>query len=169
MLLRTETFPVFFIFLEVITESGHWHHDLQFLQLTVLQFLERKNREIERYSSHFLFVVSKLFTTFVAKIKSPQNPDHDHIQIRDYRTTSPWLCQQTRWTLRQGYGEAYVYQYRTRQPWRNGCCHRVLGALLCGLCAQRNRQRKMSQGQVNDIKNNTLADVTVTGHWHHDL
>ena len=44
MLLRTETFPVFFIFLEVITESGHWHHDLQFLQLTVLQFLERKNR-----------------------------------------------------------------------------------------------------------------------------
>ena len=27
----------------------------------------------------------------------------------------------------------------------------------------------MSQGQVNDIKNNTLADVTVTGHWHHDF
>ena len=50
-------------------------------------------------------MVSKLFTTFVAKIKSPQNPDHDHIQICDYRTTSPWLCQ-------------------------------------------------MSQGQVNDIKNN---------------
>ena len=25
-------------------------------------------------------------------------------------------------------------------------------------------KRKMSQGQVNDIKNNTLADVTVTGH-----
>ena len=23
---------------------------------------------------------------------------------------------------------------------------------------------QMSQGQVNDIKNNTLADVTVTGH-----
>lgn len=23
---------------------------------------------------------------------------------------------------------------------------------------------EMSQGQVNDIKNNTLADVTVTGH-----
>ena len=28
---------------------------------------------------------------------------------------------------------------------------------------------RMSQGQVNDIKNNTLADVTVTGHWHHDF
>ena len=27
----------------------------------------------------------------------------------------------------------------------------------------------MSQGQVNDIKNNTLADVTGTGHWHHDF
>ena len=27
----------------------------------------------------------------------------------------------------------------------------------------------MSQGQVNDIKNNTLADVTVTDHWHHDF
>ena len=24
--------------------------------------------------------------------------------------------------------------------------------------------KRMSQGQVNDIKNNTLADVTVTGH-----
>ena len=24
--------------------------------------------------------------------------------------------------------------------------------------------KKMSQGQVNDIKNNTLADVTLTGH-----
>ena len=27
-----------------VTGTGHWHHDLQFLQLTVLQFLERKNR-----------------------------------------------------------------------------------------------------------------------------
>ena len=24
--------------------TGHWHHDFQFLRLTVLQFLERKNR-----------------------------------------------------------------------------------------------------------------------------
>ena len=27
-----------------VTGSGHWHHDFQFLQLTVLQFLKRKNR-----------------------------------------------------------------------------------------------------------------------------
>ena len=27
-----------------VTVTGHWHHDFQFLQLTVLQFLKRKNR-----------------------------------------------------------------------------------------------------------------------------
>ena len=27
-----------------VTGTGHWHHDFQFLRLTVLQFSERKNR-----------------------------------------------------------------------------------------------------------------------------
>ena len=86
------------------------------------------------------------------KLKSPQNPAHDHIQIRDYRTTSPWLCQQTRRTLRQGYGEAYVYQYRTR-------CHRDRSM------TSRIIHWQMSQWQIIDIMTYNSYSLQYYSFW----